>query len=107
MFWVTDKLLISLHSVVLCQGQLLVFSLFFFFFLWFSYFRGVEPQGMYWSLSPTNGQSRDVYILLSQFVCVPHLSNHTHPRIPLQNQCYIYLPVIISRVIFSDFLDTI
>ena len=39
-------------------------------------------EGEYWSLSLVT-QSRDVYILPSRFVCLPHLFNNTRPRIPI------------------------
>jgi len=35
---------------------------------------------LYWSLSLV-AQSRDVYILLSRFVLIPHLFNYTRPQI--------------------------
>ena len=38
----------------------------------------------YWSLSLIPG-SCDVYILLSRFVCIPHLFNHTCPQILKQH----------------------
>jgi|SRR5882762_1041571 len=43
--------------------------------------RSPEPSCWgYWSLSLVT-QSRDVYILLSRFVCLPHLFNYTRPQV--------------------------
>ena len=73
----------------------------FFFFLWFSYFRGVKPQGMYWSPSPSH--------MMFIYYCLNLYVYFTCPIILILGFHYwepvLYLSA--SYHILSHFLDTI
>src|SRR5882762_3440100 len=73
------KLASKLHRKHFCKGAFTVKTA---FGLFRESFDDRNGGRNYWSLSLVT-QSRDVYILPSRFVCLPHLFKYTRPRIPI------------------------